>query len=96
MNRLNLKFISEFDSSPTGPSIVEWFDKEDHVCRMFKVKEGTSNDDPIEIFKKGLCHVLATWGWSGPGKDKVHTVCSFCNRLISCLEMIHWTAAQPT
>ena len=39
MDRFNLKLIPEFDCSPTGPSVVEWFEKAERVCQLCKIKE---------------------------------------------------------
>ena len=39
MDRFDLKLIPEFDGSPTGPSVVEWFEKAECVCRLCKIKE---------------------------------------------------------
>ena len=39
MDRFDLKLILEFDGSPTGPSVVEWFEKAKCVCRQCKIKE---------------------------------------------------------
>ena len=39
MDRFNLKLILEFDGSPTGPSVVEWFEKAERVCQQCKIKE---------------------------------------------------------
>ena len=39
MERFDLKLISEFDGSPTGPSVVEWFEKAKRVCWLCKIKE---------------------------------------------------------
>ena len=39
MDRFDLKLILEFDSSPTGPSVVEWFEKAERVCQLCKIKE---------------------------------------------------------
>ena len=39
MDRFDLKLIPEFDSSPTGPSVVEWFKKAECVYRLCKIKE---------------------------------------------------------
>ena len=38
MNGFDVKLIPEFDGSPTGPSIVEWFEKAERVCRLSKIK----------------------------------------------------------
>ena len=39
MDKFDLKLIPEFDGSPAGPSIVEWFEKAERVCRLSKIKE---------------------------------------------------------
>ena len=39
MDRFDLKLIPEFNDSPTGPSMFEWFEKAEHVCCLCKVKE---------------------------------------------------------
>lgn len=39
MDRFDLKLIPEFDGSPTGPSVVEWFEKAERVCRLCRIKE---------------------------------------------------------
>ena len=31
--------MDKFDISPTGPSIIEWFEKAKRVCKLFRVKE---------------------------------------------------------
>ena len=41
MDRLDLKLMPIFDGSPTGLSVVKWFEKAGRVCRMFKVKDQT-------------------------------------------------------
>ncbi len=39
MDRFNLKLIPEFNCSPTGPSVVKWFEEAECVCRLCKIKE---------------------------------------------------------
>ena len=39
MGKFNLSLIPEFDSSPTDPSIVEWFADFEQVCKLFRNKE---------------------------------------------------------
>ena len=39
MDRFDLKLILEFDGSPTGPSVVEWFEKAERIYRLCKIKE---------------------------------------------------------
>ena len=39
MDKFELRLIPEFDSSPTGQSIIKWFEKAERVCQLFKVKE---------------------------------------------------------
>ena len=41
MDRFDLKLIPEFDGSPTGPSVVEWFEKAECICRLCKIKKTT-------------------------------------------------------
>ena len=43
----------------------------------------------------GLCCVPATQGQSRPGRNKVYPGSSLWNRLISCLETVHWMTAWP-
>ena len=37
MDRFDLKLIPEFDGSPTGLSVVEWFEKAKRICRLCKI-----------------------------------------------------------
>ena len=39
MDKFDLSLIPEFDGSPTGPSIVKWFEKAERVCKLFRIKE---------------------------------------------------------
>ena len=39
MDRVDWKLISEFDGFSTGLSIVEWFEKVERVCKLFRIKE---------------------------------------------------------
>ena len=39
MDRFDLKQIPEFDGYSTGPSVVEWFEKTEHICKLFRIKE---------------------------------------------------------
>ena len=39
MDKFDLSLIPEFDSSPTDPSVVEWFEKAEWVCKLFRIKE---------------------------------------------------------
>ena len=39
MDKFDLRLIPEFDGSPTGLSVIEWFEKTEQVCKLFKVKE---------------------------------------------------------
>ena len=38
MDRLDLEFVQEFDGSPVVLFVVEWFEKSERVCLIFKVK----------------------------------------------------------
>ena len=39
MDRFDLKLIPVFDGSFTGPSVVEWFEKAERICKLFRIKE---------------------------------------------------------
>ena len=39
MDKFDLNLIPEFDSSPLGPSVIEWFEKAEWVCKLFRIKE---------------------------------------------------------
>ena len=36
--KFDLKLIPEFDGSASGPSVVEWMEKAELVCKMYQVK----------------------------------------------------------
>lgn len=39
MEKFDIRLIPEFDGSPTGPSVVEWLEKAERVCRLCKIKD---------------------------------------------------------
>ena len=39
MDKFDLKLIPKFGGSPMGPSVIEWFEKAEWVCRLFKTEE---------------------------------------------------------
>ena len=39
MDRFNIRFIPEFGGSATGPSVVEWFEKAERICKWYKINE---------------------------------------------------------
>ena len=39
MDRFDIRLIPEFDGSPTGPSVVEWVEKAERICKLCKIKE---------------------------------------------------------
>ena len=51
MDKFELRLIPEFDTSPAGPSIVEWFVKAERVCKLFKVKD-PSMVIPLRLTKR--------------------------------------------
>ena len=55
MNEFDLKLIPEYDGSPMGPSVVEWFEKGERVCKSFKIKEPSMVIQPR--LRKGACAV---------------------------------------
>ena len=60
MDKFDLKLIPEFDGSPTDQSVIEWFEKAEQVCRLFKMKEPLMG--PTETHERSLCGIPATWG----------------------------------
>ena len=38
VGKFDLKLIPEFDGSASGPSVVEWMEKAELVCKMCQVK----------------------------------------------------------
>ena len=79
MNRPNLRLIPEFNGSPMCPSVV-------------KVKE-PAMIMPLRLLK-GAYAMYQQLGDEADQEEKACPVCSLGNRLISWLEMIHWTTAQ--
>ncbi len=39
MNKFELRLIPDFDGSPTGLSVIKWFEKVERVCKLCKIKE---------------------------------------------------------
>ena len=64
MDRFDLKLIPEFDGFPTGPSVVEWFKKAEHICKLFRIKE------PILVIRECLHSLPVAQERSKPGQDK--------------------------
>ena len=80
MDKFDLSLIPKFDSSPTGPSIIEWFEKAEQVCKLFRIKE-LSMVIPLRLMKEAhvvyqqlgddtdleeIKHALYTAFWTDP------------------------------
>ena len=39
MDKFDIRLIPEFDGSATEPSVVEWVEKADRICKLCKIKE---------------------------------------------------------
>ena len=50
MDKFKLRLIPEFDGSPTGTSVFEWFEKAEWVCKLFRIK-GPSTVIPLKLTK---------------------------------------------
>ena len=87
MERFNLKLLPEFDGSPTGPSVVEWFEKAKRICWLCKIKE------PVLAHKGSLHRIPVTRGWCKPGRNQAGTVCGFWCRPVRHLETVYQAMA---
>ena len=55
--KFDLKLIPEFDSSASGPSVVEWIEKADLICKMGQVKH--PEHSPLKADSWWICCLTA-------------------------------------